>query len=150
MLSDEESSRVYAAMVVSGLAFLHERKIVYRDLKPENLMIDGDGFLKIIGRKKDLIITAGGENVAPSPIEQAFVDLLRGAAAHAILVGEGRKFLVVLLAPPEDATAEDATPPLDEAAASAKGRWEVGRMEYHERPQCRSLLTLQRRHCWLR
>jgi|MDSY01.1.fsa_nt_gb long-subunit acyl-CoA synthetase (AMP-forming) len=74
------------------------------------------GYLRITGRKKDLIITAGGENVAPSPIEQAFVDLLRGAAAHAILVGEGRKFLVVLLAPPEDATAEDATPPLDEAA----------------------------------
>ena len=48
MLSDEESSRVYAAMVVSGLAFLHERKIVYRDLKPENLLFDPDGYLKII------------------------------------------------------------------------------------------------------
>jgi long-chain-fatty-acid--CoA ligase ACSBG len=34
--------------------------------------IEADGFLRITGRIKELIITAGGENVAPVPIEDTF------------------------------------------------------------------------------
>ena len=44
---DEPSARFYAACVVSALAALHRLGNVFRDLKPENLLIDRDGYLKI-------------------------------------------------------------------------------------------------------
>ncbi|KAK7575960.1 hypothetical protein V9T40_012246 [Parthenolecanium corni] len=44
---DEELARFYAAQVVLAFEYLHFVGIVYRDLKPENVMIDKTGFLKI-------------------------------------------------------------------------------------------------------
>lgn len=43
----DSQSRFYAAQVVLGLEYLHHLRLVYRDLKPENLLIDHLGFLKI-------------------------------------------------------------------------------------------------------
>jgi len=56
---------------------------------------DADGFLRITDRKKDLIITAGGKNVAPQNIEK----LLRGieGIGQAVVVGDRRKYLSCLL-----------------------------------------------------
>ena len=59
--------------------------------------LDADGFLTITGRKKDIIITAGGKNVSPSEIEnQLKFDPL---IADAMVVGDGRKYLTCLIIP---------------------------------------------------
>jgi serine/threonine protein kinase len=42
-----EVTKLYAAEIVLALAYLHERSICYRDLKPENLLLDQDGHLRI-------------------------------------------------------------------------------------------------------
>jgi len=45
---DEHGARFYAANVFVALEHLHKHGVVYRDLKPENLMVSGNGFLKVI------------------------------------------------------------------------------------------------------
>jgi len=56
--------------------------------------IDEDGYLRIIGRIKDLIITSGGKNIAPTPIEQ---ELARHPlVSQAILVGDRRAYCTAL------------------------------------------------------
>ncbi len=58
--------------------------------------IDQEGFVKIIGRKKELFKTANGKYVAPVPLEQKLVQEL-GFLIGAIIIAEGRKFTSVLL-----------------------------------------------------
>jgi len=68
--------------------------------------LDEDGYLVITDRKKDLIITAGGKNVAPQPIE----NLLKRNPfiANAVVVGAGRKFVSALIVPAMDKLGEYA------------------------------------------
>uniref|UniRef100_A0A8D0EKS3 Long-chain-fatty-acid--CoA ligase ACSBG1 n=1 Tax=Strix occidentalis caurina TaxID=311401 RepID=A0A8D0EKS3_STROC len=58
--------------------------------------LDKDGFLYVTGRIKDLIITAGGENVPPIPIEDAVKKELP-IVSNAMVIGDKKKFLAMLL-----------------------------------------------------
>lgn len=58
--------------------------------------LDRDGYLRITDRKKDLLVTAGGKNVAPQAIEAAL--LADAHLAQAIVVGDGRAYLCALVA----------------------------------------------------
>jgi long-chain acyl-CoA synthetase len=62
--------------------------------------LDGDGFLKITDRKKDLIITAGGKNIAPQNIENQLK--FSPYINDAIVIGDRRKFLAALIAIDEE------------------------------------------------
>ena len=55
--------------------------------------VDADGILRIVDRKKDIIITAGGKNISPSEIENKlkFSPYIK----EAIVIGDRRKYLSV-------------------------------------------------------
>jgi long-chain acyl-CoA synthetase len=59
--------------------------------------IDEDGFLIITDRKKDIIVTSGGKNVAPQPIESLIV--ASPYISGAVVVGNSRKFISALVVP---------------------------------------------------
>lgn len=91
--------------------------------------IDADGYLTITGRKKELIVTAGGKNVSPGPIED-------GIRAHrlvgqAVVIGEGRKFVSALIAVDE---------PELEAWAEENGRSGASAEELVDDPSLRAEL----------
>ena len=67
---------------------------------------DDDGFLYITGRKKDIIITAGGKNIAPSNLELAIKDNL--LVSEAVVIGDRRKYLTALITLDAERVAEFA------------------------------------------
>jgi len=57
--------------------------------------LDTDGYLHIVGRKKDLLVTSYGKNIAPDPIESKIKN--SRFISQAVLVGDGRPFCTALL-----------------------------------------------------
>ncbi len=84
--------------------------------------VDGEGFLRITDRKKELIVNANGKNIAPAPIENS----LKASAyiAQAVVIGDRRKFLSALIVPDYDnlkAWAGKQGLPTERAALFARG-----------------------------
>ena len=71
---------------------------------------DAQGYLSITGRKKDILITAGGKNIAPKNLESDMKDL--PLVAEAVCIGDRRPFLSALICLDDEAA---------EAFCSAKG-----------------------------
>ena len=92
--------------------------------------IDDDGFLYIIGRKKDLIITAGGKNVSPGPIEEVIKRC--EFVSQALVLGDKRPFISALITLDEEALCPwleskglDRDMSMEEASSNAAVRAEV-------------------------
>ena len=69
-------------------------------------VLDSEGYLSIIGRKKDIIITSGGKNIAPQNIEEALMGI--DIVSSAVVCGDGQRFLVALLTLEPEAAARFA------------------------------------------
>jgi len=91
---------------------------------------DADGFVTITGRKKDLLITAGGKNIAPAEMENHLLAI--PGVSHAVVVGDRQPYLCALLA-----IDDDAIPGLCEAA----GVPVMSREEISGNPGIRSFLA---------
>jgi long-chain acyl-CoA synthetase len=88
--------------------------------------LDQDGFLHITGRRKDIIITAGGKNITPANLEHA---LQRNRwISQAVVIGDGRPYLIALITlDPEEAPtfAGEHSLKLDELHQSESMRAEI-------------------------
>lgn len=83
--------------------------------------IDDRGFLFITGRKKDIIITAGGKNISPAPLEDTINTC--PIVSHTVVIGDGRPFVAALIALDEEMTRDwlknqgmDAEMPMEQIA----------------------------------
>jgi len=75
--------------------------------------VDSDGFIKITGRKKDIIITAGGKNITPANLEAEIKQ--HPLVSQCVVVGDRRPYLVALVTlDPEEAAAYASENNLDE------------------------------------
>ncbi len=84
--------------------------------------LDRDGYLSITGRKKDIIITAGGKNITPANLEAEIKQL--PIVSQCVVIGDRRPYLVALVTlDPEEALAyakeHDLDPDLEALAANA-------------------------------
>jgi long-chain-fatty-acid--CoA ligase ACSBG len=85
------------------MGYLHHDESTMSVLDPDGFFhtgdigqIDKDGYLDITGRLKEIIITAGGENISPIPIEHLLKEICP-ILSHSVILGDERKFIVSLI-----------------------------------------------------
>jgi len=98
-IADDKEILVRSEMMFSGYYKAPEETAkMFRDgwlLTGDLGELDDDGFLKIIGRKKELIVTSTGKKVAPALLENMLKE--HHLISQAMVYGEGRSYLVALL-----------------------------------------------------
>jgi long-chain acyl-CoA synthetase len=75
--------------------------------------IDEDGFLTITDRKKDILVTAGGKNVAPQNLENALK--MHPVVSQALVVGDRRPYVAALITLADGVMREQAEPEVERA-----------------------------------
>ena len=91
--------------------------------------LDNDGFLTITDRKKDILVTAGGKNVAPQNLENALKTY--PVVSQALVVGDRRPYVAALITLAEGVSAEQAEP--DVARAVDEVNRDLSRFEQIKR-----------------
>jgi long-chain acyl-CoA synthetase len=112
--------------VIDGDGWLHTGDVGY---------LDSDGYLFITDRKKDIIVTSGGKNVAPQPVEGRL-----GATpyiAQAVLIGDKFPYLTALIVPNFENL---------EAHFTGKGVSGLGRVEMAQHPETEALVAAAVKH----
>ncbi|MET7479504.1 AMP-dependent synthetase/ligase [Streptomyces sp. NPDC005648] len=92
--------------------------------------LDGDGYLTITGRKKDILVTSGGKNVSPAVLEDRMRS--RSPVGQCLVVGDNRPFVAALITLDPEAVAHwlavrklPADTPMSEVAQDARIRADV-------------------------
>lgn len=85
----EDRARFYAAELVLALSHLHEQNIIYRDLKPENVLLDSDGHLKIT----DFGLSKIKEKTKAADLTNTFCGTPEYLAPE-IIIGKGHNYSV--------------------------------------------------------
>ena len=82
--------------------------------------IDGDGYITITGRKKDIIVNSGGDNIAPSRVEGILT--IEPEIEQAMVDGDKKPWLVAVIVPAPDLVKSNAPADVEKAVSNALSR----------------------------
>jgi long-chain acyl-CoA synthetase len=134
-LADDGEIQVRGAVVTPG--YLHNPDATAALIAPDGWLgtgdigvVDEDGYFSVVDRKKEMIITSSGKNIAPSNIE----NLLKESplVGHAYAAGDGKSYVVALL------TLDPDVAPVVAAKAGVEG---LSLAELAEHPTIRAMLS---------